>query len=387
MREDEESNFQVMKQVPCLRHRRQGTSGVIMKKSFVLLAGFLTVQGSVLAAGGSVEKIIDVMRSDHVYAALPLLDDEISKAGPDVIDFIGLAVKTELMLSRSEGMSVDHLLLCNLLKKANKSGGVSLPEKLSTKNSITLQGDICGMFDRLSGEQVFDMGMKVLSRTESGIFSPYTIKHAVPYFLLSEKKGFRDEELYSILAMVYAESKNYAGAYDYAKKFFLTGNQKGMDAGRVQRILSISRFVLVKQPTHDDIDELRDGLEKARRMGDKKSVDLLSSLKEMAAKTNSRMMAVRDCSVVVRNDALYGYCTRGDCNGFARDFGVWNLCANDDFTGLSKNQSVWFYLNSGDASGFAKDFGVWIQAQKSAASFADRKRFIIYYLHGHVYGN
>jgi hypothetical protein len=90
-----------------------------------------------------------------------------------------------------------------------------------------------------------------------------------------------------------------------------------------------------------------------------------------------------NCSQIVGNDGLWRYCTSGGCDGFTDD-GVWNLCKNNRIDGIS-NDGVWRYLKTGDSSGFADD-SAWRASKKFAGSFADRKRFVIYYLNGHILG-
>jgi hypothetical protein len=59
------------------------------------------------------------------------------------------------------------------------------------------------------------------------------------------------------------------------------------------------------------------------------------------------------------------------------------LCKNNMIDGVS-NDGVWCYLKTGDSSGFADDSAR--ASKKFAGSNADRKRFFIYYLNGHILG-
>jgi hypothetical protein len=92
-----------------------------------------------------------------------------------------------------------------------------------------------------------------------------------------------------------------------------------------------------------------------------------------------------NCSSVSSNYALWNYCQNNSCDGFSSNYGLWNLCKNDDISGLSSNYAVWSYLKNGDTGGFGSDYNAYTSAKENAGSFADRKRWVIYYLHGYTY--
>lgn len=94
---------------------------------------------------------------------------------------------------------------------------------------------------------------------------------------------------------------------------------------------------------------------------------------------------VLNCAIVSSNYGLWDYCERGRCEGFSGNYPLWTLCEKNDAGGLSSNYAVWSYLTKGDPSGFSKDYRAWSAASKQAGSFADRKRFIIFYLNGYIY--
>lgn len=93
-----------------------------------------------------------------------------------------------------------------------------------------------------------------------------------------------------------------------------------------------------------------------------------------------------DCGRVSSDYALSNYCRTGDCSGFSASFPLWQLCRNDDVSGMSGNYGVWSFLRTGDTSGFAQDHRTWERAKAQSGSFAERKRFVIYYLRGYTYG-
>lgn len=128
---------------------------------------------------------------------------------------------------------------------------------------------------------------------------------------------------------------------------------------------------------------------------DRKRREEQERLARIEAESRAREQAARDasgnaggslnCSAVSGNYGLYRYCSAGDCGGLSGNYGLYRLCSQDDPGGLSGNYAVYRYLTTGDAGGFAKNYEAWSAAKQQAGSFADRKRFIIYYLNGYTY--
>ena len=94
-----------------------------------------------------------------------------------------------------------------------------------------------------------------------------------------------------------------------------------------------------------------------------------------------------NCAMVSKHYGLWNYCETGSCAGFSGgNYALWNLCENNDPAGYAgANFPVWHYLANGNAGGFTSNHKVWSAAEKQAGSFANRKRFIIYYLRGYIY--
>jgi len=103
--------------------------------------------------------------------------------------------------------------------------------------------------------------------------------------------------------------------------------------------------------------------------------------RRLAASEGSRGGAI-DCAPVSRDHELWSWCSVGSCAGFADDYPLWSLCENDQTAGFSDRFSIWNYLETGNASGLPAS--VYGAADDSAGTFADRKRFVIYYLRGFV---
>lgn len=89
------------------------------------------------------------------------------------------------------------------------------------------------------------------------------------------------------------------------------------------------------------------------------------------------------CSRVSSDYALWSYCTAGKCDGFSSNYGLWRLCEHDALDGLSGNYNIWSYLQNGNTGGFTGT--AYKGAEQNKGSFADRKRFVLYYMRGYVY--
>ena len=94
-----------------------------------------------------------------------------------------------------------------------------------------------------------------------------------------------------------------------------------------------------------------------------------------------------NCMYVSKDYALWQYCERGSCDGFSSNYNLYQLCQYNDADALSSNYAIWNYLKNGNPSGFASNYRAWDRAKQQAGSFADRKRFVIYYLRGFTYGS
>jgi len=91
-----------------------------------------------------------------------------------------------------------------------------------------------------------------------------------------------------------------------------------------------------------------------------------------------------NCARVSGDWALWNYCENASCNGFSDHYGLWTLCENNSANGLSGNYKIWNYLENGK-NGFSGN--AYRSAEQNKGSFADRKRFVIYYLRGYTYYN
>jgi len=91
-----------------------------------------------------------------------------------------------------------------------------------------------------------------------------------------------------------------------------------------------------------------------------------------------------NCARVSGDYALWNYCENSSCNGFSANYGLWTLCEKNSANGLSGNYKVWSYLENGQNSFSGTAYR---SAEQNKGSFADRKRFIIYYLRGYTYYN
>ena len=89
------------------------------------------------------------------------------------------------------------------------------------------------------------------------------------------------------------------------------------------------------------------------------------------------------CNRVSGDYGLWRYCESGSCDGLSSNYGLWRLCQNNETSGLSGNYGIWSYLENGNLSAFRGN--AYFGAKQNSGSFADRKRFVIYYMRGYVY--
>lgn len=94
-----------------------------------------------------------------------------------------------------------------------------------------------------------------------------------------------------------------------------------------------------------------------------------------------------NCSSVSSDYGLWQYCDHNSCTGLSNNYALYQLCQFDDITGLGSNYAIYNYLKNGDPSGLSKDYNVWLGAKRNAGSYADRKRWVIFYLRGYLYGH
>lgn len=100
------------------------------------------------------------------------------------------------------------------------------------------------------------------------------------------------------------------------------------------------------------------------------------------AAADSDMGGALNCDLISKNYGLWDYCRTGNCSGFSNNYKLWALCERNDYSGMQ--YSIYSYLKDGNVSGF-KDHRAFSRARQQAGSFADRKRFVIYYLGGYTY--
>jgi hypothetical protein len=150
----------------------------------------------------------------------------------------------------------------------------------------------------------------------------------------------------------------------------------------VKTLIAENRAAKAEQERHEE--EERRKREEQRRLAEQTK---RAQEQQAGADASGNMGGALDCKYVSSDYGLWNYCKTGTCSGLSGNYGIWSLCENNDFAGLSSNYGVWSYLKDGDPSGLSKDYKAWRAAKRFAGSFADRKRFVIYYLRGYVYGH
>lgn len=107
------------------------------------------------------------------------------------------------------------------------------------------------------------------------MFTEYTIGRALKYFKLAESRGFKDEELYSIMAIIMSYMGQIREANAYAAKFLASDQKKGLPEGTIRRIYAQTRLRMYEKPSPADISAYISDLERAVTAGDDTSKGLL----------------------------------------------------------------------------------------------------------------
>ena len=351
-------------------------------KSFFIFFLLLVLLEANTKSEKMVDKALALTQTDHVYSAIPLLDKALELMEPKgEIGTLFRYAKLEVMLDVIDGWDADYITLCNILKKANKIQTFVFPKMIGGDTSLEKEKEVCRKVQNYSGQEIFDYGTKIMRRTKDGTPTVNSIKHALPYFKLAERKKFNDPELYQMLSLIYFDKANYKKALHYSKLFKKTNSSKGLYEGDVMRIYAISKLN-IDGITKDNVKIAIANLKKAKLAGSVESVKLIRELSNILSKSNARHTK---CTRVSGDYALWKYCNNGDCSGFSSNYNLWELCKNDDITGMSSNYPIWKYLKNGDVSGFAsKSLRVFNSAKAHATSYSDRKDFVIYYLRGFI---
>lgn len=124
------------------------------------------------------------------------------------------------------------------------------------------------------------------------------------------------------------------------------------------------------------------GREATRALENQRKAERAAQQAARRAAANSDMGGAIDCGRVSKNYGLWNYCQNGSCDGFGKDYKLWALCERDEYSGMP--YPIWNYLKDGNTGGFS-NHRAYTRAKQQAGSYADRKRFVIYYLGGYTY--
>jgi hypothetical protein len=328
-----------------------------------------------------VEQGLKLSQTEHIYSAIPFLDKAMSIANPKDIYPFFVSAKVEVLLDASNKFTADYISLCSILKKANAIEPFKFPEILGGESSQKKEQIICTKVEKFTGQELYDLGIKVMVRTKDGVSNKNTIKHALPYFSLAEKKHFNDPELYQTLSLLAFDKAEYSKAIRYSKLFFKANGKKQLYEADVMKIYAMSKLK-VNGFSKENVKIAINDLKKAQALGSAESTKLIKNLANVLSKSDSKNV---NCTRVSSDYALWQYCTNGDCNGFSSNYNLWKLCQNNDYNSMSSNYTIWKYLKEGDVTGLSSDLRVWNSAKEHAGSFNDRKEFVIYYLRGFIF--
>lgn len=184
------------------------------------------------------------------------------------------------------------------------------------------------------------------------------------------------------LARQASRNENFSGARDYLSQ----ARHKGYAPDEVGA---------VEQQIAADVQQYQERQRQLRAAAEQREREAEQQrLAEAAQRAAEQQQASHDasgnmggslqCSYVSADYGLWNYCNSGDCSGLSGNYGLWQLCQNNDASGLSSNFGIWNYLTNGDPSGLSSDYNAWKAATRFKGSFADRKRFVIFYLYGHM---
>ncbi len=184
-----------------------------------------------------------------------------------------------------------------------------------------------------------------------------------------------------------SEAKKAARSWSFgtAESYLKQAEQKGFAPNKVKAVRDlISSARNAKAAKERREEEERQLAQRQRR--EREASRRASSARRDQRDASGNMGGTLPCHRVSKDYGLWNYCKTGDCSGLSKNYGIWNLCKNNDPSGLSGNFGVWSYLKTGNTSGLSKNYRAWRGAKKNAGSFADRKRWVIFYLRGYIYG-
>ncbi len=176
-----------------------------------------------------------------------------------------------------------------------------------------------------------------------------------------------------------------SNSFDQAEKYLNQARQKGYapeEVKEAENFLASSKAAFAAEQARIAREEEEKRLaEERRRKQDEaaRQARLAQQRYDASGDKGGRL----NCNYIFSDFGLWQYCTKGICDGLSGDYPLWRLCEYDDVGAMSANYEVWKYLKDGVVS--FSDVEAYRGAKQNSGSFADRKRFVIYYLRGYVF--
>ena len=170
-----------------------------------------------------------------------------------------------------------------------------------------------------------------------------------------------------------AEKAASGNDFAQAGELIQQARQKGYAPGKIKKA---EKFVAARKTAYEAEQARIAREEEEKRLAEERR-------RRQRYNASGNMGGALNCDAVARDFGLWRYCTEGTCDGLAADNDLWLLCAQNDVNAVSDNYAVWRYLKDGEA--LFSDINAYEAARQNAGSFADRKRFVIYYLRGYIY--
>lgn len=260
------------------------------------------------------DKATEVGQKEHVYKSLPWVDLAIENANGSMKPY-SYKARLELLLALSNGKFIpDMIFLCNTLKKKGIDVSSLLPDESAIK---TVEDNACNLISTLSGKGLFSYGLQIANRTNSDLGG---MKRALPYFELAERKGYKSDELFESMGVIYYATGNYSKAIKSISKY-----SKLNKHAILLNFLGKSQLLLAKNDS-----QIQTGIrniEKSASLGNKDASKLLAKINEI--KSSSKAGLKRESwadSEHWNNLNTYGY----SCNGemFTVSVSDWYLSAS-----------------------------------------------------------
>lgn len=179
-----------------------------------------------------------------------------------------------------------------------------------------------------------------------------------------------------------ANNEQFSQSYELLKK----ASSLGLSSSEYK---DVEKYIEEKKKSYEARLE-RERLEKERKERarlEKEQQERLAAQRQADYDASGNKGGSINCNYVSSDYGLYQYCSRGSCDGLSDNYNLYQLCKYDDIDALSGNYTVYQYLKGNGNSYAFTSYNAQNGAQQNERSYADRKRFIIFYLRGYIFRN